>query len=221
MGRNPTLLKAGFITPSLSCPNPWVSISHHVLWLCVYIVLPIWLGASWRQGWWFIDLCSSELHSADIQYIFEWISEWANECLSLFCVPLSRYIRLGHSDWVEAKLSSEYLSHVIPSKGSGGCKRINVEWLRDTSPPRSWHPAYRHLQCLSLWPFIKPVQIMGKLNSSWLALNFFLFEICKFSCSCPHVGQSSLLCWKQACPPMPQHTPTPAFLLAFLEYCNT
>ena len=42
-----------------------------------------------------------------------------------------------------------------------------------------------HLQTFamsfSFWPLIKPAEIMGKLNSSWLALNFFLFEICKFS----------------------------------------
>ena len=96
MGRNPTLPR--LVSSPLLCPVLTLefSISHHVLWLSVYtLFFPIWLGASWRQGWWFIDLCSSDLHNADIQYIFEWISEWTNEwitegglCLSLFYVFL-------------------------------------------------------------------------------------------------------------------------------------
>lgn len=129
-GRNPTLPR--LVSSPLLCPVLTLefSISHHVLWLSVYtLFFPICLGASWRQGWWFIDLCSSDPHNAGIQYIFEWISEWTNEwitegglCLSLFyvflfpdislwvtetipCIPSLEQCFACYSDWMEAKLS--------------------------------------------------------------------------------------------------------------------
>lgn len=139
-------------------------------------------------------------------YLNELVSEQMNEsqkevfaCPCFMCSPFQIYpsrsqrpppvfclwnnaLSVILTEWRQNSQSQEYLPHVFPLKRSGGCKRINLEWLRDTSPPSLLDI---HLQTFamsfSFWPLIKPAEIMGKLNSSWLALNFFLFEICKFS----------------------------------------
>lgn len=99
-----------------------------------------------------------------------------------------------HPDWRGKLWKPETRSPTSPRPGTEDVKQST--W-KDAGKRAHTVSTDIHLQSFVSSPLIKPAEMMGKLNSSWLALTFCLFETCKFQLFMAFSWISLLFSWEQ------------------------